>query len=196
MIQEGFTPYLVELLIEQTKQDSCNNLLIIILGVYIIENTYIGVYFELPNDDNSLIKVEDILNFFDYQKFQWEVTTSGCHPIKDGQIRNGDIFDSSYVINGQDLEYLLKRNEYYAIFLDLRGFPPSFKQDDMKGTIIRNLNDFSNSKCEYFLTIIDGYFLGLLIKDTTVLSKAFHYITHLGYINVRYIKKDENWSFE
>jgi hypothetical protein len=56
-----------------TTQDSCNNLLIIILGVYIIENTYIGVYFELPNEGNLWIKVEDIFNFFDYQKLQWEV---------------------------------------------------------------------------------------------------------------------------
>jgi hypothetical protein len=166
------------------------------MGVYKIENTYIGVYFELPKEGNLWIKVEDILNFFDYQKLQWEVTESASHPIKDGQIQNGDIFETVDVINGRDLENLLKKTEYYAIFLDLRGFPPSFTQEDMKRTVIKDLNDFSNSKCEYFLTIIDGYYLGLLIKDSNVLAKAFHYITHLGYINVRYIKKDENWYID
>ncbi|NRD78589.1 hypothetical protein HPT25_14595 [Bacillus sp. BRMEA1] len=56
-------------------------------------NEYIGVYFELPDNENKLtVDVDKILNFFDYQKYQWEVTTSETHPILNNEVENGDLF--------------------------------------------------------------------------------------------------------
>lgn len=157
---------------------------------------FIGVYFELPEQSNFYIKVDDLLNFSDLKNFQWEVTTSDTCPIVNGKIENGDLFEGIDVIYGDKLELLLKNNNYYSIFLTIRAYPLSSTDEDIKNTVIANLDEFSKSPCEFLLTIIDGYYIGLLMKNPDLLPIAQQHVKSLGYINVRLIGKGENWYID
>lgn len=159
-------------------------------------NQSIGVYFELSEESNSYIDVDQILSFFDYQKFQWKVTCSETHPLLNGQIENGDLFDGIDHISGTELEKLLRHNNYYSIFLSLRGFPLSCIEEDMNKAVITTLEGFINSPCEFYFLIIEGYYMAILLKNSGWLETTYQHVKSLGYINVRFIDKGETWYIE
>lgn len=159
-------------------------------------NQHIGVCFELPEENDSYIDVDQILSFFDYRTYQWKVTSSETHPVLNGQIENGDLFDGIDNISGSELGKILRNNNYYSIFLSLRGFPLSCTVEDMDRTVITNLDEFINSTCEFYFVLIDGYILAILLKNSDWLEPTYQHVKSLGYINVRFIDKDENWYLE
>ncbi|NRD78590.1 DUF2691 family protein [Bacillus sp. BRMEA1] len=95
-----------------------------------------------------------------------------------------------------ELKKILKDNDYYSIFLSLRGFPLSCTYEDINNTDITNLIEFYNSHCEFYFLIIDAYYFGILFKNTDLLDIAYKHIKNLGYINLRLIEKGEKWYLE
>jgi len=110
------------------------------------------------------INVDSLLNFLDYRKFKWEVTISETHPLMNNQIKNGDLFDGIDIISGHELEKLLKHNEYYSIFLTLRGFPLSCTNEVMKKTVINQFKWVSQKSMWVLLFKYRWVFPGIFIK--------------------------------
>ncbi|KAA0548436.1 DUF2691 family protein [Bacillus sp. BGMRC 2118] len=130
------------------------------------------------------------------QNLNWYVSISETHPVVDGELENGDLFEVIGFIEGTELKKLLTKNVHYSVFLTLRGFPKNYSEEEMKQNIFSDLKGFLDSSCEFCLMIVDAGYFYVVMKDSSLVQEALEHFNTLEVENIKLVASMETWYIE
>ncbi|MBP3951841.1 DUF2691 family protein [Bacillus suaedae] len=143
-----------------------------------------GVSFEIPNKYGTFLA--DILKPIELSTYNWLNQNEEAYIIKDGHLDEELFPGIEEVIDGSLLENRIKNNQYYVIFADLKAFPKGEKVHNIK-----TYEEFSNSRCELVLLVVDSGYITIYCKDKEKLNFLHRNAIECSFENVEYIT-DEN----
>jgi len=142
-----------------------------------------GISFEIPNEYGRFL--EDILKPFKVEDHNWWIGGEESYIIQDGKL---DALFTGLIecMEGETLRNVIKNNDYYLIFQDLKAFPKGSKPID-----IRTYDDFLRSNCELALLIVDSSYTTIYCKNVELVEGLYSNARKQDYTNIEYIT-DEN----
>lgn len=143
-----------------------------------------GVSFEIPNKYGTFLA--DILKPIELSTYNWLNQNEEAYIIKDGHLDEELFPGIEEVIDGNLFENRIKNNQYYVIFADLKAFPKGEKVNNIK-----TYEEFSNSRCELVLLVVDSGYITIYCKDKEKLNFLYRNAIESSFENVEYIT-DEN----
>ena len=92
-------------------------------------------------------------------------------------------YDSKVLINGKSIVNAIERDNYYFIFLDLKGY----SSKESWGSI-ETYEDFVDSYCELIFMCTDSSFIEIYCKDELILQTIYNNCKKNNFDNIRYIQ--------
>ncbi|MEK3735244.1 DUF2691 family protein [Paenibacillus sp. FSL M8-0334] len=142
-----------------------------------------GISFEIPNEYGRYL--EDILKPFKVEDHNWWIGGEESYIILDGKL---DALFSGLIecMDGVTLRNVIKNNDYYLIFQDLKAFPKGSKPIE-----IITYDDFLSSNCELALLVVDSSYTTIYCKNAKLVEGLYSNAKKEAYANINYIT-DEN----
>lgn len=145
-----------------------------------------GISFEIPNEYGRFL--EDILKPFKIDEHNWWIGGEESYiTLEDGKL---DALFSGLIecMEGETLRNVIKNNDYYLIFQDLKAFPKGSKPIEIK-----TYDDFLRSNCELALLVVDSCYTTIYCKNVELVEALYSNAKKQDYTNIKYIT-DENDS--
>ncbi|MFV9833117.1 DUF2691 family protein [Bacillus stercoris] len=142
-----------------------------------------GVSFQIPNEYG--IFLWRILQPVGIAHYKWQ-TSGESYFVVDGELDNEELFHDFAIVEGADFAQLLKTNQYYTIFVELKAFP--------HGKTVNQVNtyeEFADSDCEFVLLIADNSYVSIYCKNKNTIEKLYFNALHNDFEDVQFIT-DEN----
>lgn len=89
-------------------------------------------------------------------------------------------------MEGETLRNVIKNNDYYLIFQDLKAFPKGSKPIEIK-----TYDEFLRSNCELALLVVDSSYTTIYCKNVELVEGLYSNARNQDYTNIEYIT-DEN----
>lgn len=140
----------------------------------------IGISVELPNSSGRYL--EKLFEKIDIDKYVWAVSDDEVLYIEDN-MQKKSLF-SSNVVHGADVKRRVSIDEYYLVFLDIKGFN---NIDDI--IEIETYDEFVKSKCEIVMLCSDSSYVDIYCKNTNDLLSI---VSNCNKHNFAYEAIDEN----
>ncbi|WP_433774232.1 DUF2691 family protein [Bacillus wiedmannii] len=142
-----------------------------------------GIFVDIPNEyDNLLWKV---LKPIQISSFDWWVGSEESYLVARGGLDDALFPEEPSVVEGLDLNRLLKDNIYYLIFADLKAYPKGEAAID-----IETYEEFKESKCEVVVLVVDSQYIQIYAKDQKAIKLMYENAMNQGFY-VEYVT-DEN----
>ena len=142
-----------------------------------------GISFEIPNAYGKYLF--EILDGINLKGLTWKIGGGESYFIENNTL--GDpLFPNISVLNEEGLYKEISREDYYLIFVDLKGFP---KKSDVRE--IATYQEFVESECIFVLLLVDSSYVMIYSKDQITIKHIFSKAVTAGYKNIEYIT-DEN----
>lgn len=158
----------------------------------------IGIHFHEPETQNIFTtSILPLLELFDFKNYMWRIVDNEVYLLDENSENTFNNSNSPFneaVIDGSNLEQLIKDKNCYIIFLTLYAFPKKLK-GDLPLTWIHTAADFINSDCEFLLSIVDTYDISILSKNPKLLTELFTHVKNLGYVDVKYLNESNSGTF-
>ncbi|MEK4229552.1 DUF2691 family protein [Solibacillus sp. FSL H8-0538] len=142
-----------------------------------------GISFEIPNTYGKYLF--EILEGINIKEFTWKIGNGESYFIDNNQLGNS-LFPTSCIFDGKKLYKEISKEDYYLIFVDLKGFT---KKEDIRK--VATYQEFIESECQFVLLIVDSSYVTIYSKDQVTLNHIFFKAVSVGYENIEYIT-DEN----
>ncbi|MFJ7661074.1 DUF2691 family protein [Lysinibacillus sp. NPDC097162] len=142
-----------------------------------------GISFEIPNAYGKYLL--EILDGINLKGLTLKIGGGESYFIENNTL--GDpLFPNISVLNEEGLYKQISREDYYLIFVDLKGFP---KKSDVRE--IETYQEFVESECTFVLLLVDSSYVTIYSKDQVTVKHLFSKAITAGYENIEYIT-DEN----
>ncbi|MED1368788.1 DUF2691 family protein [Bacillus paranthracis] len=142
-----------------------------------------GIFVEIPNEYNNLLW--KVLKPIHIPSYDWWVGSEESYLVARGGLDEALFPEEPSVMEGSDLNRLVKNNVYYLIFADLKAY--------LKGEIVLDIEtyeEFMESKCEIVVLVADGDYIQIYAKDQKVIELMYENALNQGFY-VEYVT-DEN----
>ncbi len=144
-----------------------------------------GISFQIPNKYGKYLA--DILESIPFSKYKWLVDNDEIHLLKNNEFTNQFLFkEEDKVIEGKELYRIAKDNDYYIVFVTLKGF---LKDGIVKS--VKTYKEFKDSDCQIILGIYDCSYVMIWCKEEQLVSKIYNYVTIKGYKDIKFICEDD-----
>lgn len=142
-----------------------------------------GVSFEIPGAYGKYLF--DILDDINIKELHWKIGGGESYFIENNTL--GDpLFSTTCILSGEELHKEISKEDYYLIFVDLKGFP---KKSDVRE--IATYQEFVESECKFVLLVVDTGYVTIYSKDQVTIKHLFSKAVTAGYKNIKYLT-DEN----
>jgi hypothetical protein len=142
-----------------------------------------GISFEIPNAYGKYLF--EILDGTNIKGLIWKIGGGESYFIENNTLGN-PLFPTTCILDGERLHKEISKEDYYLIFVDLKGFP---KKSDVRE--IATYQEFVESECQFVLLLIDSSYVTIYSKDQITIKHIFSKAVTAGYKNIEYIT-DEN----
>ncbi|AUS13963.1 hypothetical protein C0W65_19195 [Bacillus subtilis] len=142
-----------------------------------------GVSFQIPNEYGNFLW--RILQPVDIAHYKWQ-TSGESYFVVDGELDNEELFHDFAIVEGADFAQLLKTNQYYTIFVELKAFPHRKTVNQ-----VNTYEEFADSDCEFVLLIADNSYVSIYCKNKNTIEKLYFNALHNDFEDVQFIT-DEN----
>lgn len=139
-----------------------------------------GVSFEIPNKYGRFL--EDILKPFKVEEHNWWIGGEESYIVLNGELVDPLFSGLIECLEGKVLRNVIRNNDYYLIFQDLKAFPRGSKPIEIK-----TFDDFLSSNCELVLLIIDSSYTTIYCKNVELVEELHANAKEQGYMNIEYI---------
>lgn len=141
-----------------------------------------GISFEIPNAYGKYLC--EILDGINIKGLTWKIGGGESYFIENNTL--GPRLFSTILLTGEELHKEISKEDYYLIFVDLKGFP---KKSDVRE--IATYQEFVESECKFVLLLVDSSYVTIYSKDPITIKDIFSKAVTVGYKNIEYIT-DEN----
>ena len=145
-----------------------------------------GISFEIPNERGRYLG--DILKPIAVEGYNWWVGGEEAYLINGNELENYLFPGLIECMEGETLKDIIENNEYYLIFQDLKAFPKSEYPIEIK-----TFEDFTISKCELTLLLIDSCYIAIYCKDDKKRNELYVNAKKQGYFNLKYITEQNDF---
>ncbi|MDL9996022.1 DUF2691 family protein [Bacillus stercoris] len=116
--------------------------------------------------------------------YKWQ-TSGESYFVVDGELDNEELFHDFAIVEGADFAQLLKTNQYYTIFVELKAFPHG-----------KTVNQVIHMKSlltviAFVLLIADNSYVSIYCKNKNTIEKLYFNALHNDFEDVQFIT-DEN----
>ena len=141
-----------------------------------------GISFEIPGAYGKYLF--EILDGINIKELTWKIGGGESYFIENNTL--GDPLFSTTCMSGEELHKGISKEDYYLIFVDLKGFP---KVSDVRE--IATYQEFVESECRFVLLVVDTGYVTIYSKDQVTIQYLFSKAVTAGYKNIKYLT-DEN----
>ncbi|WP_379968230.1 DUF2691 family protein [Ectobacillus sp. sgz5001026] len=146
-----------------------------------------GVRYQILDEKSSDQNIADILKPIPCDLYNWDIGYTETHRYENNRMIHDSIFEEQDVLDGRELERVVNKHTYLAIFAELKAFPKTAIVSD-----IADYEDFVNSECEIIVLLVDCAYVDVYCKDINLTEEVYQYAQQKGYTDIEYI--DENDS--
>ncbi|WP_183163929.1 DUF2691 family protein [Alteribacter keqinensis] len=143
-----------------------------------------GISFEIPNAyGRYLFEIMDVIPL---KGLTWKIGDGESYVIESDTL-GVPLFPSACIVEEDVLLKEISKEDYYLIFVDLKGFP---KKSDVRE--IATYQEFVESECQFVLLITDSSYVTIYSKDPLTIKQNFSKATTAGYKNIAYITEEDD----
>lgn len=146
-----------------------------------------GVKFQISNEKSSDQNIADILRPIPCALYSWNIGFTETYRYENDRCTNNSIFGKQDVLDGNELDRVVNKHTYLAIFAELKAFPKTATVTD-----IGDYEDFVYSKCEIIILLVDCAYVDVYCKDTKLTEAVYDYAQQKGYSDLEYIDNNDS----
>ncbi|MFJ7953505.1 DUF2691 family protein [Lysinibacillus sp. NPDC096418] len=147
---------------------------------------YRGIGCSIPNEHGQ--SLGNILAPVDLARYMWKVGNSDAYFVEQNNFTESFFSDDEYErgITGADLQMRLRKDSYYTIFMDLKGYPSE------QFTVITTYEDFLKSDCEIVILLSDCTYFNIYCKNPLLIEKMYRHAKAQQFEDLQYLTEEND----